>query len=197
MAKRPHTPADGYEGADTTARVVLRELTEASDRRKDHRTFDRILEANHEDVQGVLPEALGSRAMPTLPRVTLPMALRRPAPTVKVSTRVGFGSLVALGVAVMLLAGSLAVLATVLSSDDRSVVLARRPPLSVVERAPASMGARPKTTIPPTTPSLVAPEAPAPRPRPFVASPAPASGPSTPPPRATSTPSTTTLVEEY
>jgi hypothetical protein len=192
MAKRPHTPADGYEGADTTARVVLRELTEASDRRKDHRTFDRILEATHEDVHGSVPEAPSSRAMPTLPRVTLPMALRPSAP---VAARIGLGNFVALGIALVLLAASLTVLATVLSSDDRSVVLARRAPLSVVDRAPASMAA--PRAVPATTLSLVAPEARAPRPRPSLASPAPASAPSTPPPRATSTPNTTTLVEEY
>lgn len=192
MAKLPQTPADGYDGEDTTARVVLRELTQASDRRKDHRTFDRILEANHEDVQGIAPEPLSARGMPTLPRVTLPMALRPSAPA---TARIGFGNLVALGVAVMLLAGSLAVLATVLSSDDRSMVLVRRAPLSVVERAPASM-ATPRaveTTVPATKPALVAPEPRAWRPRPFVALP----GPSTPPPRTTSTPNTTTLVEEY
>lgn len=202
MAKPPHEPADGYDGQDTTARVVLRELTEASDRRKDHRTFDRILEANHGDgagpaFQGTPPEtpAASSRATPTLPRVTLPLALRRRAPAHQATKgAVGFGSLAALAVAVMLLAGSLALLGHVLSGHgevrSEAAVLAPRAPVSPVHRRPTSMAteppARPTATVPSTTP-------PAPlRPRPSFAA-----APSTPAPRPAVTTTPTNFVEEY
>lgn len=149
MAKPPHSPADGYDDdRDTTARVVLRELTEASDRRKDHRTFDRILEANHGAAAitpSETPAAPSSRAMPTLPRVTLPPALRRGAPARTVALGgVGLGNLVALAVAAMLLTGSLTLLAHVLAGDapEEAIVLAPRAPLAPMNRAPASLALR-------------------------------------------------------
>ncbi len=200
MAKPPPPKPDGYEGADTTARVVLRELTQASDRRNDHHTFDRILEANH----GSLSEPCGapsSRAMPTLPRITLPLALQRPAHAGKSAHRsVGFGSFVALSVAILLLAGSLALLGHVLAGDGEvesaAASLAPHAPLTVVQRAPATMA----TPVPARTaaPSMaIASPAPVHPRRTFAAAPTPSPVAPAPPPRALSTPSTTTLVEEY